>query len=88
MKMASAIIICGQLVSSAIALACTQDEFIKKSQDVQVSMMEYIKKNPTKKEEVMARATEKMQEVSAKFASTKNFDEACKAYDELKDSFK
>ncbi len=64
---------------SSSAFACTQDELMKKVNEVTTAVQEAVTKDPSKAQEIMTKA----QEMQTKYQGTTDLTEACKAYDEL-----
>lgn len=75
---------CGLLVSGSAFAACTQEDATKKGQELQAAFTAALQKDPSKAQELMG----KVQAVTSKYQNSTSYDEACKAYDELKESIK
>jgi transketolase len=67
-------------LSSAAALACTQDEMTKKAQDYSTKFQALAQKDPKKATEVSQQIQKEAQEKSAKI---KSIDDSCAYYDDL-----
>ena len=67
-------------LSSVSALACTQDQLTKKTQEYSTKLQALAKKDPKKAQEVSAKISS---EASAKTSKIKTLDDSCAYYDDL-----
>ncbi|MGU3577280.1 hypothetical protein ACLBWZ_17355 [Brucellaceae bacterium C25G] len=72
------------VMEASVSFACTQEELIKKANEVSAAFQQAAMKDPSKAEAVM----DKAQEMQTKLENLNDATELCKAYDEMLSTMK